>query len=105
METTNVEAADPRWKVLYQVGGAVALSMVAIIVIQLIIFMTVPPPLEGTAIDWFHLFQQNRLIVLIEFELLMIIYTILAIPLTLALYVLLRRTSETFTALYLILSI
>lgn len=105
METTNIEATDPRWRVLYQFGGAAALSMVAIIVIQLIVFMTVPPPLEGTAIDWFRLFQGNRLIGLIDFELLMIVYTILAIPLTLALYFALRQTNQAFAALFVLLSL
>lgn len=105
METTNVETTDPRWKVLYQLGGAAALSLVSIIVVQLIVFMTAPPPLAGTALDWFRLFEKNKLIGLIDFELLMIVYTILSIPLTLALYILLRRTSEAFTALYLVLSL
>ncbi|RPI93380.1 MAG: DUF4386 family protein [Chloroflexi bacterium] len=105
METTNIEATDPRWRVLYQFGGAAALSMVAIIVIQLIVFITVPPPLEGTAIDWFRLFQGNRLIGLIDFELLMIVYTILAIPLTLALYFALRQTNQAFAAFFVLLSL
>lgn len=105
METTNTEAADPRWKLLYQLGGAAALSMVSIIVIQLIVFMTAPPPLEGTAIDWFNLFQKNKLIGLVDFELLMVVYTILAIPLTLALYFALRQTDQAFATLFVALSL
>jgi hypothetical protein len=105
METATVAATDPRWKVLYQLGGSAALSMVGIIVIQLIVFMTVPPPLEGTAIDWFSLFQKNKLIGLIDFELLMIIYTILSIPMTLALYFALRQTDQTFSALFVLLGL
>lgn len=105
METANIETTDPRWKVLYQLAGAAALSLIGIIVIQLIVFMTTPPPLDGTALDWFNLFQKNRLIGLIDFELLMIVYTILSIPLTIALYIALRRTDEAFTALYLVLSL
>jgi len=105
METTNVAATDPRWKVPYQLGGIAALSMVGIIVIQLIVFMTVPPPLEGTAIDWFRLFQKDKLIGLIDFELLMIIYTILSIPMTLALYFALRQTNQAFSALFVLLGL
>jgi hypothetical protein len=105
METDTVAATDPCWKVLYQLGGSAALSMVGIIVIQLIVFMTVPPPLEGTAIDWFSLFQKNKLIGLIDFELLMIIYTILSIPMTLALYFALRQTDQTFSALFVLLGL
>jgi hypothetical protein len=105
MQTTNAAATDPRWKVLYQLGGSAALSMVGIIVIQLIVFMTVPPPLEGTAMDWFSLFQKNKLIGLIDFELLMIVYTILSIPMTLALYFALRQTDQTFSALFVLLGL
>jgi hypothetical protein len=97
MQTNNAAATDLRWKVLYQLGGSAALSMVGIIVVQLIVFMTVPPPLEGTAMDWFSLFQKNKLIGLIDFELLMIVYTILSIPMTLALYFALRQTDQAFT--------
>jgi len=105
METTNSEATDPRWKVLYQLGGAAALSMVGIIVIQLIVFMTVPPPLEGTAIDWFRLFQKDKFVGLIDFELLMVVYTILSIPLTLALYFALRQTDQAFSTLFVLLGL
>ncbi len=105
MEATNLEATDPRWEVLYRFGGIAALTMVAIIIVQLIIFMTAPPPLEGTAIDWFRLFQENRLIGLIDFELLMVIYTLLSIPLTLALYFALRQTDRAFMALFVLLGL
>jgi len=105
METSNIEAIDLRWKALYKVGGVAALMMVGIIVIQMVVFMTTPPPLEGTAIDWFGLFQSNKLIGLIGFELLMIIYVILSIPIVLSLYHALRRTDPAFMALYVALSL
>jgi len=105
MESTSAETTAPAWKILYKFAAAAALSMLGIIVIQLIIFMTAPPPLEGTAIDWFTLFQKNKLIGLIDFELLMIIYTLLSIPVALSLYHALRRTDQAFTALYVVLSI
>ncbi len=105
METTDAASMDPRWNALYRLGGTAALAANSIIVIQLIVFITVPAPLAGTAMDWFRLFQNNKLIGLVNFELLMIIYTILSIPLALALYGVLRRTAEGFTILYLLLSL
>jgi hypothetical protein len=105
METTNTQNPNHSWKLLYRLGGAAALTMVGIIVIQMIVFMTAPPPLEGTAIDWFELFQRNRLIGLIDFELLMIVYTILSIPMTLALYFALRKTDQAFSALFVLLGL
>ena len=105
MEASNIETTAPAWKVLYKFGAVAALVMVGIIVMQLIVFMTAPPPLEGTAIDWFTRFQKNKLIGLIDFELLMIVYTILSIPVALSLYHALRQTDQAFTALYVVLSI
>jgi hypothetical protein len=93
------------WKDLYRLAGGSAIIQVAIVVIQLVIFMSAPPPLEGTALDWFKLFQTNPLIGLIDFELLMVLYTILCIPIALALYILLRHISPAWTAIFLALSI
>src|SRR5215208_5376043 len=105
MATSNVETTHPSWKALYQFAAVAALLMVGIIIIQLIVFMTAPPPLEGSAIDWFTLFRTNKLIGLIDFELLMILYTLISIPITLSLYHALRRTDPAFTALYVALSL
>lgn len=100
-----MEATHPRWKTIYQLGGIAALSMVGIIVVQLIVFMTAPPPLEGTALDWFKLFQRSPLIGLIDFELLMVVYTLLSLPFALALYFALRSTDQAFSALFVLLSL
>lgn len=100
METTTPETADTSWRNLYKMGGTAALGMVTIIVLQMIAFMATPPPLEGSAIDWYEFFQTNKLFGLIGFELLMIIYMILSIPLTLSLYYALRHTDAAFSTLY-----
>jgi hypothetical protein len=105
MEASNVGATTPAWKTLYKLGAVAALLMVAIIIVQMIVFMAAPPPLEGAALDWFTLFQKNKLIGLINFELLMLIYTILSIPIVLSLYHALRQTHQAYTALYVTLSI
>ena len=97
--------ADPDWKPLYKLGGVSALMMIAIIIVQMVFFITAPQPLEGTVIDWFRLFQNNKLVGLINFELLMIVYVFLSIPITLSLYVLLRQVNPSFTAIYLVLSL
>jgi hypothetical protein len=90
---------------LYKLGGVSSLLLVAIVIIQLIVFTIAPPPLDGTAMDWFTLFQKNPIIGLIHFEFLMIIYVILCIPIALSLYTLLRRVNPSWTAIYLILSL
>ena len=93
------------WKPLFNLGGVSALMMVGIIIAQMIVFMSAPPPYEGVASAWFALFQNNKIIGLINFELLMIVYVFLSIPITLSLYVLLRRVSPSFTTLYVVLSL
>ncbi|HLO30109.1 MAG TPA: hypothetical protein VK249_13280 [Anaerolineales bacterium] len=90
---------------LFRLAGAAAILMLAIILIQLVVFMSAPPPYEGTAIDWFNLFQENKLIGLIDFEFLMVIYTVISILVTVALYLTLKHASPAFTALYLALSV
>ena len=105
MEASNIETTPPSWRALYQFAAVAALIMVGIIIIQLIVFIAAPPPLEGSAIDWFRLFRTNKLIGLMDFELLMIIYTLISIPITLSLYHALRRTDPACTALYVALSL
>jgi hypothetical protein len=77
--------------------------MILIVPIQITIFSMVPPP--STAEGWFDLFRDNALLGLLSFELLFIIYGVLAIPLSLALYVALRRTDPALMALYIALTI
>jgi hypothetical protein len=101
----NAEIEDSQWNWLYRTGGVAALIMIIIILIQFISFMVAPPPLEGTAIDWFTLFQKNGLLGLVAFELLMIIYVVLSIPVSLALFIALRRANQSLTAIYIALSL
>jgi hypothetical protein len=92
METPHVETADSRWSWLYKIGGAAALFGVAMIPIQMIVFIAWPPP--DTAIGWFTLFQNNKLAGLLAFELLFVVNAVLGIATTLALYVVLRRSAN-----------
>lgn len=93
------------WKTIHMIGGICSLLMVAIILGQFIVFLSAPPPLEGTAGDWFALFQQNKFMGLLAFELLMVVYVILSIPLALALFVALRKTDQSFALIYLALAL
>ena len=105
MKTELEDATRSNWNPLFKLGGVSALMMVGIIIAQMIVFMSVPPPYEGDASAWFELFQNNKIIGLINFELLMIVYVFLSIPIMLSLYVLLRRVSPSFTAIYVVLSL
>jgi len=89
MSTSKVQEADGRWGWLYKIGGAAALFSVAIIPIQLIIFIVWGQP--ETALGWFNLFQDNKLAGLLAFELLFVVNAALGIATALALYVALKR--------------
>lgn len=93
------------WKPLYKTGGIALAAMAGIIIIQMFVFMTAPPPYEGSALDWFELFRANHLIGLVNFEVLMVIYVLLSLVPTLALSVLHREASPSFVAIYLALSL
>ncbi|MCW3135567.1 MAG: DUF4386 family protein [Canidatus Methanoxibalbensis ujae] len=93
----GVETADSRWNWLYRVAGVAALISLVIIPIQIIVFIVSPPP--TTAIGWFTLFQNNELLGLLTFELLIVVSNALAIPIYLAFYAALRQVSESFMAI------
>ena len=77
-----------------------------IILSQFVVFVAALPPLEGTSRGfWFALFQQNKIKGLLAFELLMVIYTILSVPLALALFVTLRKVDPSLTAIYMALTL
>jgi hypothetical protein len=97
------ETAHPDWKPLYKIGGWAALTMVLIYPLQLVVFSIAPP--AETAIGWFTLFQANKLMGLLSFELLFIFYGALSIPVAIALYIALRRTDPSLTAIYLALGL
>lgn len=99
VDESHAETAESVWKSLYRVGGAAALITAVLIPAQMIVFVASPPPLGGTAIDWFAVLRANRLLGLLDLDLLLIVDNVLLIPILLALYVALRRTSESLTAI------
>src|SRR5215208_5713354 len=104
MRTSHGETAvDARWSWLYKIGGAAALFSVAIIPIQLIIFIVWGQP--ETAIGWFNLFRDNKLAGLLAFELLFVVNAVVGIATTLALYVALRRVNESLMAIATVLGL
>jgi hypothetical protein len=78
------------WNWLYRIAGAAALVTAVMIPLQVAVFIIWPPPLEGTAIEWFTLFQTSRLVGLLSLDLLILVDVVLSIPLILALFVTLR---------------
>ena len=90
-------AGDPTWKSLYTVGGVAALISAVFLPIQIIVFIAFPLP--DSVIGWFTLFRHNRLVGLVDLDLLLVADNVLLVPILLALYVALKRTNESIIAL------
>jgi hypothetical protein len=86
--------ADHCWAGLYRAGGVAALITAVLIPIQLTFFIAWPPPLTGTVIDWFTVFEGSRLLGLLSLDLLLMVVYALLVPIVLALYAALRDTGR-----------
>ena len=102
-QITNTEAADSDWKSLYRVGGVAALLMFVLTLVQSFIFITNPPP--STVIDYFTLFQNNKIIGLLDLDLLLIVINVLLVLIYLPLYVALSRFNKSYTLIALVLGL
>ncbi len=91
-QLSSTPGLDPAWKGLYRVGAAAALIVAVLTPVQVVLFLSWPPP--GSVGGYFTLFQSNRLLGLIDLDLLMIVDEVLMVPLLLALYVVLRRAGQ-----------
>ena len=84
------------WKNLYRIAAFAAVAIVILIPVQILVFVINPPP--STAEDFFILFQNNAFLGLLSLDLLLMIDYVLMIPIFLAIYVILRKTSQSFVA-------
>jgi hypothetical protein len=86
-------AHDPEstWAPLYRTGAAAALTILALMPVQIVIWVVWPPP--PTVAEFFDLFQRNWLLGLLGLDLLYMPTNALMLPLLLALCVALRRAS------------
>ena len=103
MDASHAAIADAAWKPLYRVGGAAALLVAVLYVIQIIDFVVTPPP--STVIGYFTLFHKNALLGLLDLDLLSIADYALFVPMFLALSMALRRVSPSFIAIALTLAL
>jgi len=95
--------ADPTFGPLYRIGGVAAALMVAVTLLHSGVFFVVGLP--SNIVEWFELFESNALSGLLAFELLLVIYVILSVPVVLALYAALRRTRPSLMSIYMALGL
>ncbi|MBN2046370.1 MAG: hypothetical protein JW750_00905 [Anaerolineaceae bacterium] len=84
-------AYERHLKGLYRIGGISALVMLALMVVQSVVFIIYPPP--ETMEEIFALFERNWLVGLLDFDLLYVIDNMLLIPIYFALFMAIRRTN------------
>jgi uncharacterized membrane protein len=103
--SAEAQSGGSSWNGLYRTGGVAALVMVAITLVQFVSFAVAPPPLEGNAADWFAFFQKSAVLGLLGFEALLVIYALLSVLVSVALFAALRPASQSLAALFLVLSV
>lgn len=91
------DTTDIAWWPLYVVGGAAALLAISIMVAAVFVFVIWQPP--TTIEHWFALYHQNGFLGMLDLDLLLVTSYVVMIPLYLALYVALRRVSQSFMAI------
>jgi hypothetical protein len=99
---------DSAWKALYVVGGVAALLTVLNGLAEIAItFLPGGAMSSGptTAVDWFGLYQRSPFMGMRNLGLLNIIFTVLSIPVSYALYAAHRRTHRAFAGLSLLVAL
>jgi hypothetical protein len=102
-EPSRVGEVDADWRWTYRIGGLTAALLVVITILHSGVYFVVRLP--DDVVGWFGLFEDNPLRGLLAFELLMVGYVVLSVPVVLALYVALRRGSPSLMAVYVGLSL
>lgn len=95
------EHAD--WRTLYRIAAVAATAVLALVPIQMFVFLRWPPP--DAVADWFALYQQNAVVGLIDMDLLLIVDQILIAVVCLALCVCLWRTSRAWMSVALLFAV
>ncbi|MGZ3599715.1 MAG: hypothetical protein ACXWQR_13490 [Ktedonobacterales bacterium] len=88
---------DIAWRPLYVVAATTALLAVLFVAQAVFVFLVWPPP--TTVAGWFALLQRNGFLGLLELDLLLVASYILLIPVYIALFVALRRVSQSLMAI------
>lgn len=95
----NVAIEDERWAGLYRIGAWSALIIGALFMTEMVVYIASSAPNLADAAGWLTLFQKNRLLGLVNFGILEFYGLVLFVPMFLALYLSLKRISESWMAI------
>jgi hypothetical protein len=105
MEKACIETEDSGWRGLCKIGGTAALMAVVVVLAEMLItFLPGGSASPETVVDWFTLLQSNWFLGLRNLGLLNLFFTILGIPVFLALYAAHRQANGACAALAMIVS-
>ncbi len=105
LDLPQMQATQSEGCRVYTAGGIAAALVVVLLIAETIAYLTTSAPSLADAAGWFRLFQTHRLIGLIDFGLLELCAMVLYVPMFLALYICLRRSSRTYTAMAAVLAL
>jgi len=79
------------WHTLFRLAGIAALTVVALIPLQGLLYVLWPPP--TTVVDYFSLFQRNPALGFVDLDVLLVLDQLLIVLMLLGLYIALRRSN------------
>jgi len=91
--------ATDDWRALYLVAAAASVILLVLMPVQIVVFLAWPPPLGGTAVDWFAVFGRSRLLGLLSLDLLLLVDQALFLLVFPALFVALRPAGASWALL------
>ncbi len=99
LDTPDTRVLENSTGSLYKAGGVAAAVVVGLLVVETVAYLTTSAPSMADAEGWIKLFQSSRIVGLIDFGVLELCALVLFVPMFLALYTCLRRSSPTYTAI------
>ncbi len=86
------------WRLLFRAAGIGAVLTAILIPLQVVAFIVWGLP-QGGVLEWFQLFQDDPVVALISYDVVMLIEEVLLVPIIIALFVVLRRSSRSLAAM------
>jgi hypothetical protein len=88
-----------RWRGVLATAAAGAILTAVCVPLQVALFIAVPPPTSQSVAAWFDLLNTSPVVGLLSLDLLMMVEQVLAVPIILALFLLVHRASASATLL------
>jgi hypothetical protein len=88
-----------RWRGVLATAAAGAILTAICVPLQVALFVAAPPPPSHSVAAWFDLFNESPFIGLLSLDLLMLVEQVLAVPIILALFLLVHRAAPSATLL------